>query len=209
MLIAIVLLIVSYLIGSIPFGLLISKHQGKDLREEGSGNIGTTNAVRVLGKKWGIITGAFDILKGTIIIIIVHLLEALNVWTNPLAISGESLYVLYGIAAVFGHVFPIFLKFKGGKAVATSFGVLLATTPFSALIVVITFAIIVILTGYVSLGSSIGALMAIPASFIIYQSHFYSNLFMIIMVALIIYRHIGNYKKLIAGTERCFKKKKA
>ena len=181
--IAIILIIASYLIGSIPFGLLISKQRGVDLREEGSGNIGTTNAVRVLGKKWGIITGILDILKGTVIIVLIYILEACNLWTNPFVINGESIYVVYGIAAVIGHVFPVFLKFKGGKAVATSFG-------------------------YVSLGSSIGALMAIPASFIIYQDNLYSNLFMIIMVALIIYRHIGNYKKLLNGTERCFKKKK-
>ena len=206
--IAIILIIASYLIGSIPFGLLISKHRGIDLREEGSGNIGTTNAVRVLGKKWGIVTGILDILKGTVIIVLIYILEACNLWTNPFVINGESIYVIYGIAAVIGHVFPVFLKFKGGKAVATSFGVLLATTPWSAFIVIITFAIVVAICGYVSLGSSIGALMAIPASFIIYQDNLYSNLFMIIMVALIIYRHIGNYKKLLNGTERCFKKKK-
>lgn len=206
--IAIILIIASYLIGSIPFGLLISKHRGIDLREEGSGNIGTTNAVRVLGKKWGIVTGILDILKGTVIIVLIYILEACDLWTNRIIINGESIYVIYGIAAVIGHVFPVFLKFKGGKAVATSFGVLLATTPWSALIVIIIFAIVVAICGYVSLGSSIGALMAIPASFIIYQDNLYSNLFMIIMVALIIYRHIGNYKKLLNGTERCFKKKK-
>lgn len=206
--IAIILIIASYLIGSIPFGLLISKHRGIDLREEGSGNIGTTNAVRVLGKKWGIVTGILDILKGTVIIVLIYILEACDLWTNPIIINEESIYVIYGIAAVIGHVFPVFLKFKGGKAVATSFGVLLATTPWSALIVIIIFAIVVAICGYVSLGSSIGALMAIPASFIIYQDNLYSNLFMIIMVALIIYRHIGNYKKLLNGTERCFKKKK-
>ena len=206
--IASLFLIASYLIGSIPFGLLISKHQGVDLRTEGSGNIGTTNAVRVLGKKLGVLTGILDVFKGMFIIIIIKILELTNIWHNPFIIGEDSLYALYGLAAVLGHVFPVFLKFKGGKAVATSFGALVATAPLASLVVVINFAILVATTGYVVLGSSIGALMAIPSAFLFYTDNLYSNLILSIMVIIIIIRHKGNFERLIKGTERCFKKKK-
>ena len=131
MFVAILLLILSYLLGSIPFGLIIGKTAGKDLRENGSGNIGSTNAIRILGLKLGLLSAFCDIIKGMLVIILVYILEANGIWYNPLVINGDSLYVLYGIAAVIGHCFPIYIKFKGGKAVATSLGVLFITVPIS------------------------------------------------------------------------------
>ena len=211
MALAIIFLILSYLLGSIPFGLIIGKLSGKDLRKHGSGNIGSTNAVRTLGYKLGALSAILDILKGALILIIIYILEKTNTWHNPLILNGESLYALYGLMAVVGHCYPVYLKFKGGKAVATSLGVLLAVTPFSALSAVIAFIICVFLTGYVSLSSTVATLVAVLTSFIIYAI-FYGMLFnslIILVFAIIIFiRHIPNYKRLLNHTEHCFKKKK-
>ena len=208
---AIIFLILSYLLGSIPFGLIIGKLSGKDLRKHGSGNIGSTNAVRTLGYKLGALSAILDILKGALILVIIYVLERTNTWHNPLILNGESLYALYGLMAVVGHCYPVYLKFKGGKAVATSLGVLLAVTPFSALSAVIAFIICVFLTGYVSLSSTVATLVAVLTSFIIYAI-FYGMLFnslIILVFAIIIFiRHIPNYKRLLNHTEHCFKKKK-
>jgi glycerol-3-phosphate acyltransferase PlsY len=211
MALAIIFLILSYLLGSIPFGLIIGKLSGKDLRKHGSGNIGSTNAVRTLGYKLGALSAVLDILKGALILIIIYILEKTNTWHNPLILNGESLYALYGLMAVVGHCYPVYLKFKGGKAVATSLGVLLAVAPFSALSAVIAFIICVFLTGYVSLSSTVATLVAVLTSFIIYAI-FYGMLFnslIILVFAIIIFiRHTPNYKRLLNHTEHCFKKKK-
>jgi len=205
--------VLSYLIGSIPFGLIIGKIAGKDLREHGSGNIGSTNAVRTLGYGLGTISAICDILKGAVVIILIYILEAFGVWYNPIIINGDSLYALYGLCAVVGHCFPIYLKFKGGKAVATSLGVLIVTVPYSALIGVLMFAVIVIITGYVSLSSSIATLGAVISSFILYgfiiQNNLFSCLIILLFAILIFIKHIPNYKRLIEGNEHCFKKKKS
>ena len=111
---------------------MIGKAAGKDLRKSGSGNIGSTNAVRTLGLKLGLLSAVCDILKGTLVILVVYLLEHITNWRNPFVINGDSLYALYGVVAVIGHCFPVYLKFKGGKAVATSLGVLFVTVPYAA-----------------------------------------------------------------------------
>ena len=210
MTIGILLLILSYLIGSIPFGLLIGKAAGKDLRKSGSGNIGSTNAVRTLGWKLGALSGVCDILKGTVIVIVVYILEGVSSWRNPFVLNGDNLYALYGLAAVIGHCFPIYLKFKGGKAVATSLGVLLTTVPWAGVVAIITYASVLAATGYVSLCSTVAAILAVITTFIIYGG-IYNNFLtstIILMLAIIIFvKHIPNYKRLIAGTEYCFKKK--
>ena len=211
MLLAIFFIIISYLLGSIPFGLIIGKLSGKDLRKHGSGNIGSTNAVRTLGYKLGALSALLDILKGALVILIIYLLEALDVWHNPLVYDGESLYALYGLAAVVGHCFPIYIRFKGGKAVATSLGVLLAVTPYSALAAVIAFIICVLLTGYVSLSSTVATLSALVVNFTVYSfiyDKIYNSLIILIFAILIFIKHIPNYKRLLNNTEHCFKKRK-
>ena len=208
---AIFFLILSYLLGSIPFGLIIGKLSGKDLRKHGSGNIGSTNAVRTLGYKLGALSAALDILKGALVIIIIYILEVSNVWHNPIILKGESLYALYGLMAVVGHCFPVYIKFKGGKAVATSLGVLFAVVPFSALNAIIAFAICVILTGYVSLSSSVATLVAVITNFTLYTivyDKLFNSLIIFIFAVLIFIKHIPNYKRLLNHTEHCFKKKK-
>ena len=211
MVLAIILLILSYLIGSIPFGLIIGKLAGKDLRKHGSGNIGSTNAVRTLGYKLGAVSAFLDILKGALIILVVYLLEATTNWSNPLIINGESLYALYGLMAVVGHCYPVYIKFKGGKAVATSLGVLFAVVPFSALSAIIAFIVCVLLTGYVSLSSTIGTLMAVITNFTLYTLVYdmlFNSIIIFLFAIIIVIRHIPNYKRLLNHTEHCFKKNK-
>ena len=213
MVLGIILLIISYLIGSIPFGYLLGKSKGKDIREQGSGNIGSTNVTRTLGVKFGAIAMICDLLKGALIILIVYLLEATTNWNSPFVINGESLYILYGLAAVVGHVFPVFLKFKGGKAVATTMGAFAVTFPIAALVGLIVFILLILISGFVSLASTFGGLVGCITSIILYgggvlDNQLISSLITIIFVLLIALRPIENYKRLLNGTEHSFKKNK-
>ena len=206
--IGILLIIISYLLGSIPCGLLIGKLKGKDIRQSGSGNIGTTNAVRTLGLKLGIVAGICDVLKATLIILLIYLFEHFNIWYNPFVINGDSLYVLYGVAAVIGHCYPIYLKFKGGKAVAASLGVLFVTVPWAALAALIAFLIVMLINGIVSLGSTFATIAAVITAFLVYSENIASCIVLCFLALLIFIKHIPNYKRLINGTEYSFKKKK-
>lgn len=209
--IGILLIILSYLIGSIPFGLIIGKSSGKDLRHSGSGNIGSTNAVRILGWKLGLLAAVCDILKGTLVILLVYLLEYSKVWYNPFVINGDSLYVLYGLAAVIGHCFPIYLKFKGGKAVASSLGILFVTVPWAGIAALIVFLITILISGYVSLSSTTATIAAIITAFVVYGLTLYNNIYSCVILSLlavlIFIKHIPNYKRLINKTENSFKRK--
>ena len=213
---AIILLILSYLLGSIPFGLIIGKAAGKDLRKSGSGNIGSTNAIRILGVKLGLLSALCDIIKGTIVIIVIYILEANNLWYNPIVIGEESIYAIYGLTAVIGHCFSIFLKFKGGKAVATSLGVLFATVPLAGVAALVVFFPVVFITKYVSISSTFASVAAVLTSFIAYGliigDRLYTSIVVLILVVTIIIKHIPNYKRLANGTENKFgskNKKKA
>ena len=137
--IGILFIILSYFIGSIPFGVVLGKLIcKKDIREYGSKNIGTTNAIRVLGKKVGFLVFFCDVFKGCFIIILIKILGITNVWKTP---EGIDIF-LYGAAAILGHSFSIFLNFKGGKAVATSLGVVLVLTPIPAIACLLMFALV-------------------------------------------------------------------
>lgn len=210
--VACLLIIASYLLGSIPFGLIVGKLKGIDIRNSGSGNIGSTNAIRVLGKKWGFLASTFDVLKGAIIIVIIYILEGCNIWYNPFIINGESLYIIYGIAAVIGHSFSIFLKFKGGKAVATSLGVITAVFPWCSLIILVVFSLTVALTKYVSLGSTFSTIATVLGAYLIYglcYAKWISATFTLIMALIILIKHIPNYKRLIKHNENKIGQKKA
>ena len=217
-LIAIGLMIASYVIGAIPFALIIGKiFKRLDIRNFGSGNVGSTNAIRVLGKKVGFLVFFLDVFKGMAVIILVRVLQALNVWTSPI----EDLW--YGAFAIIGHTFSIFLGFKGGKAVATSLGVVLITCPLAAIACLIVFLIFLYGTGYVSLGSTFAALTVVTTGWILHFvgipvtnfGEFFigkTSLALCILfsaaTALIILRHTKNYKRLLNGTEHSFKKAK-
>lgn len=207
------LFLLAYLLGSIPNGLLVGKLFLKiDLREHGSHNIGASNAIRVMGAKLGFLTLFLDALKAaTVVIVVKYLLPVtLNGFTVTLEIFNHfyDYSVLFGMAAILGHTFPIFLKFKGGKAVATSLGVVLALTPIPGIICLLVYLITVKITHYASLGSTFAAISAGVATFIqlLIQNRLQTDLFMfIIYIALIVFifiRHIPNYKRLYHGTER-------
>ena len=152
-------LLVSYLFGSLPFSLIIGKlFLNVDVREHGSKNPGATNAIRVLGRKWGVPVFFLDVLKGGIPVLIV-MLGVFDGMFHPL---------YYGLMAMMGHVYPLFLKFKGGKAVATSFGVFLFYAPVLGIIAGLTFYLTLKLYGYVSVSSTLAAASLLIAAWLVY-----------------------------------------
>ncbi len=197
-------IIISYLIGGIPFGYLIAVIKGIDIRTEGSGNIGATNVGRVLGKKYGLIIFILDMLKGFAVVLLVP--AAVSSAVNISTTTGNLLAVLCGFCAVLGHAFPVYLKFKGGKAVATSFGVFIWLVPISIAIAFGVWLLTVIVTRYVSLGSMIGSLSLVGVIVIVVDSPFGDNIYLTVMsvavAILIIARHTSNIQRIIAGTEK-------
>lgn len=183
------LIIVSYLLGSIPSGLIIGKlfHQ-TDIREHGSGNLGGTNAFRVLGKKAGIIVSLADILKGTLAATLPLIFNLSDI--NPLII---------GVFAVIGHMYPIFANFRGGKAVATSGGVILGVNPIVFLSVLLSFFIILLICKYVSLSSMLSGIIGIIISITLKE---YGLLIVVsILTIFIFYRHRANIVRILNKTE--------
>ena len=215
--ITILLIILSYIVGSMPFGIWIGKGiTGIDVREHGSKNIGTTNCIRVLGKKVGFLVFAFDVLKGMFVVLLVRLLfERFN-----LVVSHKYVpYIVYGLFAILGHSFSIFLHFKGGKSVATSLGVVIALCPLAAINCLIVFGIVLLLTGYVCLCSTFAAIAVVTTSWLLYffgMDHGWilenpgliNSITFSVVACFLIWKHRTNYKRLINGTENCFKKKK-
>ncbi|WP_017696513.1 glycerol-3-phosphate 1-O-acyltransferase PlsY [Bacillus subtilis] len=182
------LIILAYLIGSIPSGLIVGKlAKGIDIREHGSGNLGATNAFRTLGVKAGSIVIAGDILKGTLATALPFLM---HVDIHPL---------LAGVFAVLGHVFPIFAKFKGGKAVATSGGVLLFYAPLLFITMVAVFFIFLYLTKFVSLSSMLTGIYTVIYSFFVHDT--YLLIVVTLLTIFVIYRHRANIKRIINKTE--------
>jgi acyl phosphate:glycerol-3-phosphate acyltransferase len=183
----------AYLIGSIPTGLLLGKAYGIDVRKEGSGNIGATNLYRTVGRKVGIITLIGDCLKGMLPVVLVKFS------TLP-----PEFAAWVGLAAFCGHVFSVFLKFKGGKGVATALGVFLALAPLAVAIAMALFAGLMFLWRYVSLGS-ISAAAAMPlAVFFLGGSRTVTTITFIISLIIIV-RHHENIGRLLSGNESKFK----
>jgi glycerol-3-phosphate acyltransferase PlsY len=197
-------IIISYLIGGIPFGYLIAVAKGIDIRTQGSGNIGATNVGRVLGKKYGLIIFTLDMLKGFIVVFFVP--AAVSSAVNIPTTTDNLLVILCGFCAVLGHAFPVYLKFKGGKAVATSFGVFIWLVPVSIAIAFGVWLLTVIVTRYVSLGSMIGSMALAVAIVVVVNSPFGDNVYLTAMsvavAILIIARHTSNIQRIIAGTEK-------
>lgn len=193
-----ILLCVSfYLIGSIPIGFLIAKSKGIDIRTVGSGNIGATNVGRALGKKWQFIVLILDALKGYLAVLSANFLFK----NNGTYISFGPLLV--GSCAIVGHNWTIFLKFKGGKGVATSAGVIAALTIYGFLAGLLTYLLVTKTTKYVSLGSMLGALSITLTIFIFPPENdsTYLKIFGILISALVIIRHKENIKRLWKGEE--------
>ena len=199
--------LVGYLVGSIPFGLLIAKSRGVDLRASGSGNVGATNVGRTLGKKWGLLCFVLDVLKGFAPTFYFGVLIAQQA-NGPLAATQQTLWLAGGCATILGHVFPVWLKFKGGKGVATSLGVVLGVWPYLTLPGLAAFALWIVVTGfsrYVSLGSVIAAIAFVPILFAIQGSkaldHWVFIVFAGAMMLLIVVRHRTNIVRLLKGEE--------
>ena len=197
MMLIVLMLILSYLIGAIPNGYVIGKvFFKKDIREFGSGNTGATNSFRVLGKPAGFIVTFLDIFKGFITVFF-------PLWFSVHAQGPISTFfthgLIVGIFAIIGHVYPIYLKFKGGKAVATSAGVVLGVNPILLLILAVIFFGILYLTKYVSLSSIIAAISCVIGSLII---HDYILFGMSAFVSIIlIFRHRSNIVRIFKGEE--------
>jgi glycerol-3-phosphate acyltransferase PlsY len=203
-----VVLIGSYLLGSIPFGYLVGRIARIDIRDCGSGNVGTTNVIRTLGKRYGYPVFALDFLKGfgAVKISIMIATRAQSEWNSP-----EMFGIVAAVSSVLGHSFPVWLGFKGGKGVATSAGALFALAPIAALVGVAIWILTFWLTRYVSL-ASIAAAAALPL--IILASTwlsrttgrllFYSS---VCLAAVVIWRHRSNLSRLMRGTEPRFTRK--
>lgn len=188
MFLTILMFFLSYFLGSLMPGLWIGKvFYHKDIRDEGSGNIGTTNSFRVLGPIAGTLTLVLDLLKGTVAGLL------------PLLFHSNINPMLVGIIAIIGHTFSIWLKFKGGKAVATSAGVLLAYNPQFFLLVIIVFIFILVLTSMVSLSAMISFSFAVIAS--LFYHDFTLTFVATILTIFVFYRHRSNIKRIKAGQE--------
>jgi len=203
----VILIIAAYLLGSIPFGLIIARAHGKDLRSIGSGNIGATNLSRALGRKWAYFCFFLDVAKG-----LIPTLVAASFTSSPPSVAELSLALAAGCAAVLGHIFPIYIKFRGGKGVATSFGVALGFWPYYTICSFFAFGvwtITALIWRYISL-ASIAASVAFPLMLVLVivltPGWNFANLWPLLITAIaipviVIVRHRQNIKRLITGTE--------
>ena len=201
----IIVAVIAYLIGSINFSIILSKRMaGFDIREKGSGNAGTTNMLRAVGKKAAVITLICDILKGVVSILIAVL--AGKIVKN---LDNALLVQLAGIFVIIGHTFPVFFKFKGGKGIATSLGVLLMTNWQIGLICLVFALVLIALTRMVSVGSiAAGILFPVLVAFIdqnyivpTSNSNWSYLVFSIIIALLVIFNHRANVQRILNGTE--------
>lgn len=214
-----IIIILSYLIGSIPNSIIISKAvSGIDIRKHGSGNAGGTNVLRVLGWKYGLIVIFLDALKGAIAVVLIA-----RLFYGPLPFENVSpfddftlIQIIAGMSAVIGHIWTVFAGFKGGKGIATALGMLLTLITVDMLIAVGVFTLVVLISRYVSLGSIIAAI-SVPVTLFIRENLFhvdipgYSTLFPFILgiTALVIFTHRKNLIRLLRGNENkiSFRKK--
>lgn len=190
----------AYLIGAIPTGFLLARLKGVDIRKVGSGNIGATNVYRCVGKSWGILTFILDFLKGYLPAAVFPLL----IPCCSKEFSGVPLSLLCGCMAVIGHNWPVYLRFRGGKGIATGAGALLGFAPSAMLIGVIGWLIFFLVTRYVSLSSMLAAVLIAAGSWWIYHGQILMPVTLSLMGVIIIWRHHGNIKRLLNGTEYRF-----
>lgn len=200
----ILFLLLSYLIGAIPFGFLIGKMKGVDIRNFGSKNIGATNTGRVLGRKYAFLAFFLDTLKGALF----TFLFRFGIISSEYLVLSPA---LYGFLAVLGHTFPVYLNFKGGKAVATSGGLILGYCPWLLVIVVLIFSITLLITKMVSIGSLVASFSALVGTLILYfvkkdpifnlDIDIYFFIFAFLATAIIFIRHKQNIKRIIEKSE--------
>lgn len=206
----------AYVIAATPFGVLLGRLKGVDIRKVGSGNIGSTNVGRVLGRRWGYLCFALDVSKGLLPVLAAGLLLGTvqapsQVAANPPSLLAQGSWLAVACAAILGHVLPFWLKFRGGKGVATALGVVVGFFPYFTFAGLTAFGIWIVVTlisRYVSLGSIVAAVLFVPL-LVVYSWRFGWPLdglwplgaFAAAMVALIIVRHRSNIRRLLDGTE--------
>jgi glycerol-3-phosphate acyltransferase PlsY len=188
------MILVAYLVGSIPSGVWVARAcGGEDLRKSGSGNIGATNALRVLGKKAAVWTLVGDVLKGVFPVGVAHLLD-----------FKEAALLLVGLAAILGHLFPLYLRFKGGKGVATSFGVFLAMVPAVAATCLVVWGCGMYFGKYSSVGA-LAAFAALPFATFFWTGRMNLVFFAVLVSTIVCLRHAENIQRLIRGTEKAIR----
>lgn len=212
----IIIALLSYLLGSIPTAWIISKKFfGFDIRERGSGNVGSTNTFRLLGWKWGLVVQIIDIAKGAVAVLVLPYLFGsgitfpANTWFQDITIVK----MIAGVFAVIGHIFPVSIGFRGGKGINTTAGMLIGIAPVDFAIALFFFILAVIFSGYISLGSIISAIV-LPSSLVfrynILHAHIpgydYIVYFFIGITALLIFQHRKNIIRILKGTENRFPK---
>lgn len=192
------LIAAGYLCGSVPFGVLVTRSiRGVDVRSQGSGNIGATNVARVAGKKLGVLVLLLDALKGTLPVLA-------SLWLLP---ADPRVHVAVGAAAFLGHVFPVWLRFKGGKGVATALGVFIVLMPWAALAGFAVFATLFALFRVSSVGSLAGGLTAVGVAFVLYTRGALPLEYALLAAGLLlmmIFTHRGNIERLLKRTEAKF-----
>lgn len=191
--------IIAYLLGSIPTAVWLGKWKyNLDIRQHGSKNAGATNTFRVLGKKAGKLVLLIDVLKGVIAVSIPFLFRYAPWGSEELS----NVQLVCGILAVFGHIFPLFAGFRGGKGVATSLGIVLGIHPLGALVSLIIFLIVFLLFQYVSLGAIFSAIcFPLAVHFLFENNYLYLTLFSILLSFAVVVAHHKNIKRLLAGEE--------
>jgi glycerol-3-phosphate acyltransferase PlsY len=207
---ALVVALVGYFLGSIPSGVIAGRVAGIDLRKHGSGNIGATNAFRVLGKKYGSAVFAADVLKGWLAVQVSHFVAASVATAADL---WQIFAVTAAVAVILGHSFPIWLRFKGGKGVATSAGAVFGLMPIACLLVGSFWVVLLLTTRYVSLASVLAALGLSPIVYtLLWIRHEDPNnivlWFSIVMALVVVWRHRSNLIRLYNGTEPRFQRRK-
>ncbi|HEY6066746.1 MAG TPA: glycerol-3-phosphate 1-O-acyltransferase PlsY [Thermoanaerobaculia bacterium] len=186
------LVVVAYLLGSISFAVLVVRAKtGTDIRAEGSGNAGATNVLRAHGRKLALLVALADVAKGAVAVLLMRLVTADPVWTSAA-----------GLAAVLGHVFPVFYGFRGGKGVATAVGAFLVLAPLSLLCCLAVFVLVVLLTRYVSLGSVIAMVLLPPVAGILFHAPRPIVMAASLTALIVVFKHLGNLKRLALGQER-------
>ncbi len=193
-------LLAAYLLGSIPTSFWVGRAvAGIDLRQHGSKNLGATNLFRVLGWKYAIPVGMFDVLKGALPVLVIA----------PAVGNAPWVPVLLGATAVLGHVYSVFAGFRGGKGVATAAGTVAALAPLALLASAVVWTVVVWVSGYVSLGSILGAVTFPVAAWLLQPGDRYTVAAGVILAGFIVFTHRGNIRRLVQGTEARFRQKQA
>ena len=201
--IAVGIALLAFLLGSIPFGVLVARHQGVDLTTVGSGNIGATNAMRVLGTKWGLIVFALDVLKGVIPSALASIVFAGGIGI----LDRQPTAMILGAFAILGHMFSPWIGFKGGKGISTILGVALGAIPLCGLLSFGTMLIVLAITRYVSLASLVGVASGLGWNLVLRDSRQMLPVILVLFL-FITWKHRANIRRLLDGTESKFRPRK-